>query len=190
MGRLIVEQLVSADGCAQDADGGMGFVPASVDDGDIAAEQMQRLADVDAIVLGSATYALFVGHWPGQSPQDDPLAALINTRPKHVVSNRLSEAPWGDLEPAHVERGDGVESVRRVKAAYAGEVVLWGSLSLAESLFAAREVDVLRLRIVPTLAGGRRSFTTDGLGQVELRLVSSRTHEGGQVMLEYHLGAH
>lgn len=189
MGRLIVEQLVSAEGSAQDAEGGMGFVPASVDDGDVAAEQVERLATVDAVVLGAATYRMFASHWPYVTPAEDLLAGYINPVPKHVISNRLHDTPWGEFAPARLESGDAVESVRRLKAEYAGELIVWGSLTLAETLFEAGEVDILRLRIVPTLAGGRRSFTSDRLGRVDLRLVSSRTHEGGQVMVEYEVGA-
>lgn len=189
MGRLIVEQLVSADGCAQDAEGGMGFVPESVDDGDVAAEQIERLTTVDAVILGAATYRMFASLWPYLTPEQDPLAGFINPAPRHVISNQLEDAPWGEFTPACLERGDGVESVRRLKADYTGELVVWGSLTLAESLFDAGEVDVLRLRIVPTLAGGRRSFTAGSLGRVDLRLVSSRTHEGGQVMVEYEVGS-
>lgn len=193
MARLIVEQIVSADGCAQDAQGGMGHVPPSVDDGGCDADHVERLAGVTAIVLGARTYRMFAGHWPSIVPAEDLLAGVINTRPKHVVSASLAEefgtwAPWGELDPVRVEVGDAVAALRRLKHRYTGELVIWGSLSLSEAAFAAGEVDVLRLRIVPTLAGGPRSFTPAALGVTGLELVSCRSYSGGQVMVEYDVG--
>ncbi|APU16692.1 MULTISPECIES: dihydrofolate reductase family protein [Actinoalloteichus] len=187
MGRLIIEQIVSADGSAQDADGGMNHVPSTVDDGGCDVDQRARLADVEAVVLGANTYRLFSGHWPQVTEDQDLLASILNTRPKHVVSNSLTEAPWGAFAPATVERGDGVATIRRLKAHYSGEIVLWGSLTLAAGLFDAGEVDVLRLRIVPTLAGGRRTFTTPDLGVRRLELVESRAYSGGQIVVKYAL---
>ena len=184
MGRLVVEQIVSADGTAADADGGMAFVPETF--GEVDHEQATRFADLRAIVLGAATYRMFAGYWPGAGAGDGPIATLINTLPKHVVSSTLDAAPWGDLAPATVERGDAVEVLRRLKAgAGDGEVVLWGSLSLADAAFAAGEVDVLRLRVVPTLVGGGRGVVPAALPVTSLRLVSCHAHAGGQVALEY-----
>ncbi|GAA1189066.1 dihydrofolate reductase family protein [Nesterenkonia xinjiangensis] len=187
MGRLIVDLIVSADGCAQDADGGMDHVPPTVDAGGCDVDTVTRWTDVDAIILGANTYRLFAGHWPKVTPEQDLLAGIINSRPKHVVSTRLEEAPWGSLAPARIESGDGVASVRRIKERSSGEVVVWGSLSLVSNLFEAGEVDGLRLRIVPTLAGGRRSFTPHGLGVRDLELVHSRSYSAGQQILEYRL---
>lgn len=51
-------------------------------------------------------------------------------------------------------RGEGVvASVRDVRRRVDGDVIVWGSLTLADALLQAGEVDVLRLRIVPVLIG-------------------------------------
>jgi dihydrofolate reductase len=185
MARLIVEEIVSADGTAADADGGMAFVPESVDEGDVDTEQVQRFRDLSAIVLGTTTYRMFVDYWPTQTPEQEPISQLINSLPKHVVSHSLDAAPWGEHEAAIVERGDGVEVVRRLKRSYDGEIVLWGSLTLAAAAFAGGEVDVLRLRVLPTLIGGGRGVVPPTLPVTSLRLVSVHAHGGGQVALEY-----
>ena len=78
------------------------------------------------------------------------------------MSNTLESAPWDDHEIA-VERGDGVDAVRRLRDQYAGDLIIWGSLTLTDALFRAGEVDVLRLRIVPTLIGAGRAATPDDL---------------------------
>ena len=187
MGRLVVEQIVSADGTAADADGGMAFMPAPVDDGTIDHEQVARFADLRAIVLGATTYRMFAGYWPSVTAEQEPIAGLINALPKHVVSSTLDAAPWGDHTPATVERGDVVAALRRLKADAGGdgEVVLWGSLTLADAAFAAGEVDLLRLCVVPTLVGGGRGVVPAALPVTSLRLVGCHAHAGGQVALEY-----
>lgn len=185
MGRLIVEQIVSADGYTADADGGIGFFEAV--DGFQATdrEQLAWLEGVAAILLGANTYRMFADYWPAIDPAVDPVAEPIARLPKHVVSNTLERAPWGDGE-IEVLRGDATASVTDLKDRF-DATVLWGSLRLADALFEAGLVDELRLRVVPVLIGAGRSFTPDALGQRPLALVDATTHPSGHVSLHYRL---
>jgi len=189
MGRLIVEQIVTADGYAADTDGGMRFIrqPDTLD-ADINAEQLDLLSGVDAIVFGATTYRMFADYWPTASVDDEPVTEPINRLPKHVVSNTLDRAPWGDGEIT-IERGDGVDSVRSLKERYAGDLIVWGSLTLTDSLFAAGVVDVLRLRVVPRLLGSGRGVAPAGIALTELTLTASRAHAGGHVTLQYEVAS-
>jgi dihydrofolate reductase len=109
----------------------------------------------------------------------EPIARL----PKHVVSNTLDRAPWGDGE-IEVLRGDAAASVARLKDRF-DAIVLWGSLDLSNALLEAGLVDELRLRIVPVLIGAGRSFTSSGLGRRSLELDHAFTHPSGHVSLHY-----
>ena len=185
MGRIIVEQIVSADGLAQDSEAGMKFMTvAEPDDADD--DQLRMLKGVDAIVFGRTTYGMFADYWPDADPERYPVAVPIEALPKHVVSSTLEVAPWADGEIA-VEAGDGVESLRRLRKRYAGDLIIWGSLTLTDALFRAGEVDVLRLRIVPTLIGAGRGPTPEDLPLTGITLVGTRVFAGGQVTLEYAL---
>ena len=42
-----------------------------------------------AFLLGRRTFDIFRGHWPDQTDPTDPIAAAINSLPKHVVSGSL-----------------------------------------------------------------------------------------------------
>lgn len=191
MGRLIVEQIVSADGYAADGDGGIDFFEVSPETagdagtgpGAIDREQLAWLEGVDAILLGANTYRMFADYWPDADPAVDPVAEPIARLPKHVVSNTLERAAWGDGE-IEVLRGDAAASVARLKQRF-DAVVVWGSLQLADALFEAGLVDELRLRIVPVLIGTGRSFTPAGLGQRALALDHAETHPSGHVTLHY-----
>ena len=92
-------------------------------------------------------------------------------------------------------RGDGVASVRGLRGRIDGDLVGWGSLTLADALVRASgvdallragEVDVLRLRIVPCLPGAGRSFAPPGTAPRRWRLDRADRFEGGVVVLEYH----
>ena len=185
MGRLIVEQIVSADGYAADADGGIGFFEAVDGFEETDREQLAWLEGVDAILLGANTYRMFAEYWPIADPAVEPVAEPIARLPKHVVSNTLERAPWGDGE-IEVLRGDAAASVTRLKERF-DATVLWGSLQLADALLEAGLVDELRLRIVPVLIGAGRSFTPTGLGQRTLALDHAFTHPSGHMSLHYRL---
>ena len=184
MGALIVEQIVSADGFAADPAGGLDWVEEWPESPDIDTEQLRMLDHVDAIVLGANTYRMFAAYWPEVTPEVELVAGPINTLPKHVVSNSLERAPWGDGEIA-IERGDGVASVERILQHYPRDVIVWGSLELSRALFTAGIVDVLRLRIVPVLLGSGLRHLPGGLPVTRLDVRSSHVHAGGQVSLEY-----
>jgi len=187
MGRLTVEQIVTVDGYAADADGGIDFFEAVDRTGDEAdltdADQLAFLEHVDAILLGANTYRMFAGYWPTADPEVERVAEPINRLPKFVVSNRLTEAPWGDGS-IEILSGDGAASVAALKERYEG-IVVWGSLTLADALFRAGLVDELRLRIVPVLIGAGRPFTPADLGEQRLALDHVVSHPSGHVGVTY-----
>jgi dihydrofolate reductase len=186
MGNVIVEQIVSVDGYAEDADGGIGFFGNARFVNEVDTEQLGMLAGVDAIVLGAKTYRMFADYWPAADPLLEPVSAPINQKPKYVVSSTLAAAPWGGLQPAQVLAGDGVSTVRDLRRRHDGHLIVWGSLTLSDALLRAGEIDVLRLRVLPLLLGRGRSFSPADLGLRRLSLASMRSFEGGVLLLEYH----
>ena len=52
------------------------------------------MAASDAMLLGRVTYQEFAGYWPGVRPEDEPMAAYMNTTPKYVVSTTLDTVEW------------------------------------------------------------------------------------------------
>ena len=183
MGRLTVEQIVTVDGYAAEPDGGIRFMT-SVDELELNDdEQLAFLEGVDAILLGARTYRMFADYWPKADPAKEYVAVPIARLPKFVISNTLDRAPWGDGE-IEVLRGDGVESTRALKARF-DHIIVWGSLTLADALFAAGLVEELRLRVVPVLIGDGRSFTPRTLGERRLRLERTDTKGSGHVTLAY-----
>src|SRR5688500_17702727 len=145
MGRLLVEQVVTADGYAADPEGGIGFFEALVRPGESGevdfndAAQLEFVPPADAVLFGATTFGLFADYLPGVGPAVEHVAELVNGLPKFVVSNTLTDAPW---EGGHVEilRGDGAEATAALKERFA-TVIVWGSLTLADALLRAGLVD-------------------------------------------------
>jgi dihydrofolate reductase len=187
MGRVIVEQIISADGFAAAPDGSLDFfqLPGDFDATDPG--QLRMLERVDAILLGANTYRMFASYWPTADETKDPVAVPINALPKHVVSSTLEAAPWGDWPPAQIERGNGVEVARRLVEQYDGDLIVWGSLQLASALLAADAVDHLRLRVVPVLIGSGLALAPTLRTLTPLALDSVATFPSGHVTLAYDL---
>jgi dihydrofolate reductase len=158
MGRLIVQQVVTLDGYASDENGDMGHFADYTEWNEIDRENLPWLEGLDRILLGAETYRLFLDFWPTSASADEILAPRLNSMPKTVISSTLDAAPWGDFPAADVGSGDAVETVRRLREN--DNIVLWGSVSLMNTLLEANLVDELQLRILPiSLGSGRPLFT-------------------------------
>ncbi|NUP74938.1 MAG: hypothetical protein HOQ07_09880 [Sinomonas sp.] len=184
MGRLVVQEIVSADGFAADADGNFTFTQKL--DGPLEKwdrHQLEWLDTVGAMALGARTYELFSGFWPTPASAGEVIADKLNALERYVFSTTLREAPWGALGECRIESGDAAEAMRTIKAGLARDVVVWGSLTLARSLFAAGEVDELRLLVTPVAIGEGRGFIPRGT-QV-LTLTGAATMDEGLVELVY-----
>ena len=126
---------------------------------------------------------MFADYWPAADPEVEVVAEPINRLPKFVMSNTLESAPWGDGS-IEILRGGAIEAVADLKTR-CDPIVVWGSLTLADTLFRAGLVDELRLRVVPVLIGAGRSFTPADLGDRPLELDHVASHPSGHLGLTY-----
>ena len=168
---IIVDEIMSLDGWAARPDGRIDFFVdvESLVDSVGSAEGMSRVA---AVLLGAQTYREFSDFWPAQDPTAD-----VNRLPKHVLSTTLESAPWGEGPAASVEHGDAVDVARDLEHRYGGDVIVWGSLTVARALLSAGAVDELWLRVVPLALGAGRSFWPQQ--DLALRRVETRQQPGG-----------
>jgi dihydrofolate reductase len=185
MGSLIVQQFVSADGFAGDPSGEFTLFDGAGASDELDNETLARLESVEAIVLGANTYRMFAAYWPTPDSDQELLAARINELPKIVVSTTLSEAPWGEFEPAMVVADDPAEAVRRLKLDLSGDLIVWGSLTLTDVLFTAGLVDTVRIVVLPKVIGQGRSAFPAGFTDLDLRFVRSGSYDSGLVTIEY-----
>lgn len=181
--RVIVQELVSADGFVADTSGELDFFEAVSDYREVDQENLLMLGGVDTILLGAATYRTFVEYWP--TADDELVAFLVNAIPKTVFSSTLDEAPWGEHRPATVHSGSAVDHVRDLRGQTGGNIMLWGSISVVQSLLAAGLVDEVQLRVIPVALGAGRSLFAANGGPYQLALADATAFESGIVSLRY-----
>ena len=191
MGKLMVHQFVSLDGYAADADGAFSlFENGEARTPEFDLELLVRLQLVDAILLGATTYRMFADYWPTSASVDQIVAPAVNTIEKIVFSSTLDAAPWGEYAPARLESGDAVDAIRRLKDERFGDLLVWGSLSLTDDLFAAGLVDSVRIAVLPVILGSGRSAFPNGFSEREVRLIATNTFDNSIVATEYSVGSH
>lgn len=186
MGQLVVQEFVSADGFAADANNEFTFY--ELLDGGTAEfdrSQLEWLKTVDTMVLGANTYRMFVEYWPTPASKDEIIAPSLNGLRRVVFSRQLTGAPWGEMPEAAVEPGDAIEAIRRIKSETGGAIVVWGSLTLAGTFLAAGEVDQVRLVVMPIAIGAGRGVFPPEHDPNLLDLQSATTYDQGLVELVY-----
>ncbi len=186
MRKLIVEEWVSLDGYAADLQGKTEFFPSTEDNKQSDEDQLLALESVDTILIGRKTYDIFVDFWPKVTVNQEILSDKLNAIPKAVVSNTLKTAPWGRWPEATVLAGDGVEGVKKLKEKVGDDIIVWGSVSLVQSLMKANLIDEYRIHVCPArLGAGRRLFSDDNSFQ-GLQLIETKAYaKTGVVLLKY-----
>jgi dihydrofolate reductase len=191
MGRLIVCNIMSLDGCYAATDGNPLVLPM-----DTAFDRynLERVRAAGALLLGANSYRMFMGFWPGQA--GNPAAGEVHREfgarygriPVTVVSDSLTAdevAPWRE-QTTIVPRADAPARVKELKATTEGDVVTFGSRITWNALLAAGLVDELHLIVGATALGaGTPIFTASagGLSTAECR----RLDGSDNVLLRYTL---
>jgi len=136
----------------------------------------------DAFLFGRWTFELFAGYWGAMADSEHPIAAALNSRPKYVVSNTLTEPRWADTT---VLSGDVAAAIGELKAKPGGELQVHDSGALTRWLLDNDLVDEMNLLIVPVVVGeGTRLFPDTG-PDIALGLVDSRAFPKGTTLQVY-----
>jgi dihydrofolate reductase len=186
---IAVTEFISLDGVVEDPGGSEDFKYSGwtfeIDRGDDGnAFKLEETMASDALLLGRVTYEGFAEAWPSR---EGDFADKFNAMPKYVVSSTLKQADWNN---STVLGGDVVDEVSKLKTDTDGEIVVHGSVQLAQTLLDHDLVDELRLMLFPVVLGqGKRLFgeTSD---KKPLQLAESRTVGEGVLILVYRRKEH
>jgi dihydrofolate reductase len=136
----------------------------------------------DAFLFGRRTYEVFAGYWGVMDPRSSPIADALNTRPKYLASNTLTEPRWADTT---VLSGDLAAAIGELKARPGGELQVHGSGNLVRWLLDNQLVDEITLLVCPVVVGeGTRLFPDNG-PDMALDLVESRAFPKGITIQVY-----
>lgn len=189
MRKLILEEWMTLDGYVTDKDNQLNFFTDITPEENAFAdkEQLAFLETIDTILLGRKTYELFAGFWPTATTDKEIIADKLNETRKIVFSNTLEEAPWGHWEPASVMAGDAIAAIRKLKSEPGKDMVMWGSISLAQALMQKNLIDEYRIQLCPVIAGGGRRLFAEETDFNKLVLKATRKYDTGIVFLNYSL---
>ncbi len=190
MRKLILEEWVSLDGHVTGKDGGLDFFTSLTPEENKYADtdQLKFLETVDTILLGRKTYELFAAFWPEATSEKEIIADKLNEIPKIVFSNTITKAPWGNWQEAKVIAGEALTAVKELKLQPGKDMVMWGSISVAQDLMKAGLVDEYHLQLCPVLTGGGRKLFPELPGVDNMKLVDVKRYETGNVLLKYQRG--
>ena len=157
MAKLVVSEEVSLDGVVQDPTGEEGFRHGGWFN-QVGEETRRAWAEVKtqeafattALLLGRKTDEWFGSRW---SSREGEWADRLNGLPKYVVSSKLVDPVWGN---STVLQGDVVREVTRLKRELDGELVVFASRALTQTLLEHDLVDEVRLDGLPRRARRRR----------------------------------
>lgn len=182
--RLIITENITLDGVVEND--GTWFDP--TDD----SEQGRELAEVtrehaaasDGFLVGRTTFEEMREFWPRQVDDGTGVTDHLNRVEKFVVSRSLEDPNWEGTTVLH-GGDDLVGQIRELTAREGRDIVLTGSISLAQQLLAAGTVDELRLFVFPVVLGTGRRLFPEGTALRDLTLAESRAFSGGVVLLRY-----
>ena len=185
MGKLSVSTLVSLDGVIQDP-GGFG----ETDQGGWAneyftdqarQEALDRLLASEYFLMGRTTYDLMYRSWAGVKG-GGPYLDRMNEIPKLVASrSRTGSLPWN----ATVIDGDVAKEVGRLKQHVGGDIEMYGSATLMQTLMQHGLIDEFRIAVHPLVLGGGTRLFPDRSVPATLQLDRARTFDSGVTELVY-----
>nr|WP_241995841.1 dihydrofolate reductase family protein [Kribbella sp. VKM Ac-2568] len=127
-------------------------------------------------MFGRRTYELFAGYWGVREDLENRIVGALNTRPKYVASNTLTDPQWADTT---ILSGDVAAAIGELKAKPGGELQVHGSAHLVCWLLDNQLVDEITLLVCPVVVGqGTRLFPDNGPDKA-LDLIESRAFPKG-----------
>ena len=187
MRKLILEEWMSLDGYVTDKNNQLNFFTDLTPEQNTFSDndQLKFLETVDTILLGRKTYELFVDFWPGATTDKEVIADKLNGTKKIVFSSTLTKAPWGQWAEADIISDDSINAIRELKSQEGKNLVLWGSISLAQSLMKENLIDEYHIQLCPVLTGGGRSLFSQEMNFSKLSLLEARQYNTGVMFLNY-----
>ena len=194
MTQVTVDGVMQGNGGASDEDRRGGFERGGwalgVGDSETMTLINETYRRADAFLFGRRTYELFAGYWGAESraraaaedPDNNPITASLNTKPKYLVSTTLADPEWANTT---LLSGDLAAAIEELKATPGGELQVHGSGTLIRSLLENELVDEITLLIVPVVLGQGTRLFPDAGPDLALDLVDSRTDSKGVTIQIY-----
>jgi dihydrofolate reductase len=194
MTQVTVDGVMQGNGGASDEDRRNGFERGGwalgVGDNETMTFINETYQRADAFLFGRRTYELFAGYWgaeeraraAAEDPGNHQITDALNTKPKYVVSNTLTEPRWANTT---VLSGDVAAAIGELKAKPGGELQVHGSGALIRWLLENDLVDEMNLLVCPVVVGQGARLFADAGPDMAFDLVESRAFPKGITLQVY-----
>ena len=187
MRRIITTTWVTLDGFIAGPHGEMDWVGEIYDDA-MGAYEYELVNAADTLLLGRVTYESFAGSWPhvpdnaDTSEGEKAYARRLNAMRKVVFSRTLERAEWSNSTLMNEVTPEAIEDLKREPG---GDMLIYGSASLVQALTSLGLIDEYQVLVHPVVLGGGKPLFGALMDQVKLKLVGTKTHPSGVVLLTY-----
>ena len=184
--QLVITENITLDGVVDGS--GSWFDPTedTVQGRQLAEVTRQHAAASDGFLVGRITCEEMRGFWPKQADDRTGVTDHLNRVEKYVVSRSIEDPKW---DRTTVLRGGGDDElaaqINDLKSRDGKDIVLTGSISLAQQLLRLGVVDELRLFVYPVVIGTGRHLFTEEHTIRDLSLAENRSFADGVVLLRY-----
>lgn len=140
---------------------------------------LEQLHACDYLIFGRVTYEGMSAYWKNEEGE---IAELMNSLPKLICSKTLKELDWNNSTLI----GENVSAeISGLKAQGDGEMYVFGSANLCETLINDDLIDEYRIGIAPVILGSGRRLFKEGISARNLSLVSTQRLLTGGIVLTF-----
>ncbi|HEU5230878.1 MAG TPA: dihydrofolate reductase family protein [Ktedonobacteraceae bacterium] len=187
MRKIITTTWTTIDGFIAGPKGEMNWI------GEIYDEAMGKYEDdlvssADTLLLGRVTYQSFAGSWPyvpdnpNASEGEKTYARKLNVMRKIVFSRTLASVEWNN---STLMQEAIPEQIAQLKHEDGRDILIYGSASIVQALTNFGLIDEYQILVHPVVLGGGKPLFQNIKDQVKLKLVNSKTHPSGVMVLYY-----
>lgn len=187
MRKIIVQEFITLDGVIQAPGGpeedqsddfkyGGWIAPYFADADDVVDKIMQRWMQSTDILLGKNTFKIWEPFWSKHAE----MWTGINDVTKYVMSHSLDHSDWKNSVFLK-----NVDAVKKLKASEGGDIKVYGSANMAQTLFKHDLVDELCLMTFPIILGTGKRLFAEGSTPRAFELMESLVTSSGVVFTYY-----
>jgi dihydrofolate reductase len=185
MRKIITTTWVTLDGFIAGPNGEMDWV---IVDEEMGKYEDDLLSAADTLLLGRVTYQSFAGSWPyvpdnpNVSEGEKEYARKLNAMRKIVFSKTLPTVEWNN---SSLMKEVLPEAITKLKQEPGRDMLIYGSASIVRTLTNHGLIDEYQLLVHPVILGSGKPLFQDLKDRVKLKLVNTKTHPSGVVVLFY-----